>query len=43
VWAQVFYDDTRKARAQERFGPGSRLEGMRHRLADLLGGSHAAE
>jgi hypothetical protein len=40
VWAQLFYDDTKRARAVQRFGPGSRLEGARRRLADLLGGSH---
>jgi len=40
VWAQLFYDERRRARAVERFAPGSRLEVARRRLADLLGGSH---
>lgn len=40
VWAQLFYDDGKRDRAIARFAPGSRLEILRRRLADLLGGSH---
>ena len=40
VWAQLFYDDEKRDRAIARFAPGSRIETMRRRLADLLGGSH---
>jgi hypothetical protein len=41
IWAQLFYDPTRLVRAQARFDPElSRLEELRHRFTDLLGGSH---
>ncbi len=41
VWAQLFYDDRRRAAAVARFDPASsRLERLRHRIADLVGGSH---
>src|SRR5439155_26437077 len=41
VWAQLFYDDERKARARARFdAQSSRLEALRHGLVDLVGGSH---
>ncbi|HEY6962992.1 MAG TPA: hypothetical protein VI408_13975 [Gaiellaceae bacterium] len=43
VWAQLFYDDRRKARARARFdAETSRVEALRHAFADLLGGSHRA-
>jgi hypothetical protein len=42
VWAQLFYDEERLARARRRFDPThSRLEVLRHGLADLIGGRHA--
>jgi hypothetical protein len=41
IWAQLFYDDRRRASAVLRFDPStSRLERLRHRFTDLLGGSH---
>ncbi len=41
VWAALFYGPDRLVRARERFDPsGSRLEGLRQGLADLLGGRH---
>jgi len=41
VWAQLFYDDRRRARARARFDPAlSRSEAFRHQFADLLGGRH---
>ena len=44
VWAQLFYDPARRARAVERFDPsGSRPEQLRHRFADLVGGRHSGE
>lgn len=43
VWAQLFYDEERKARARARFDArSSRLEALRHGLVDLVGGSHRA-
>jgi amino acid transporter len=42
VWAQTFYDDAKRGSARRRFDPtASRLEGLRHGLADLVGGRHA--
>ena len=42
VWAQTVYDEAKRTRARARFDPEvSRLEGLRHGLADLLGGRHA--
>jgi hypothetical protein len=41
VWAQLFYNDRKLEDARRRFDPASaRVEGMRRRLTDLLGGSH---
>jgi hypothetical protein len=41
IWAQRFYDADKLARARTRFDPSaSRLEELRHALADLLGGRH---
>jgi hypothetical protein len=41
TWAQRFYDADKLARARTRFDPSaSRLEELRHALADLLGGRH---
>jgi hypothetical protein len=43
VWAQLFYrgDEDKLARARDRFDPRhSRLERIRRRVADVLGGSH---
>ena len=41
VWAQLFYNDRKLEDARRRFDPASaRMEGMRRRLTDLLGGSH---
>ncbi len=41
VWAQVFYDPAKRERARGRFDPASsRLEGLRHGLADVVGGRH---
>lgn len=41
VWAQLFYGPDKLARSRARFHPTkSRLEALRRRLADLVGGSH---
>lgn len=41
IWAQLFYGDERLALARARFDPAtSRSESLRHRVADVLGGSH---
>jgi hypothetical protein len=41
VWAQLFYSPEKLMRARARFHPtDSRLEALRHRLADLVGGRH---
>ena len=41
IWAQLFYDQEQLIRAQRRFDPlTSRLEVLRHRFTDLLGGRH---
>jgi hypothetical protein len=41
LWAQLFYGPVKLARAKRRFDPqSSRLEVLRHRLTDLLAGSH---
>ena len=41
VWAQTFYDAEKRERARVRFDPSSsRLEGLRHGLADVVGGRH---
>jgi hypothetical protein len=41
VWAQLFYGPDKLARARVRFHPTeSRLEVLRHRVADLVGGRH---
>ncbi len=41
VWAQLFYDPQQIARAQRRFDPAaSRVEVLRRKLTDLLGGRH---
>jgi hypothetical protein len=41
IWAQLFYGPDKIARSRERFDPSSsRLEELRHGLADLLGGRH---
>jgi hypothetical protein len=40
IWAQLFYDREKQLRAHERFDPRTPIEGFRHRVADLLGGSH---
>ena len=41
IWAQRFYGAEKLERARTRFDPGtSRLEELRHALADLLGGRH---
>jgi hypothetical protein len=42
VWAQTFYDERKRECARRRFdASASRLEGLRHGLADLVGGRHA--
>jgi hypothetical protein len=42
AWAQTFYDEAKRECARRRFDPAaSRLEGLRHGLADLVGGRHA--
>jgi hypothetical protein len=42
VWAQRLYDEAKRDRSRRRFDPAaSRLEGLRHGLADLVGGRHA--
>ena len=44
IWAQLFYDPQQRARAQVRFDPvTSRIEAVRRRLTDLLGGRHDGE
>jgi hypothetical protein len=41
IWAQRFYGEEKARRARERFDPATaRLEGLRHTVADLLGGRH---
>ena len=41
IWAQLFYNQEQLIRAQRRFDPlTSRLEVLRHRFTDLLGGRH---
>jgi hypothetical protein len=41
VWAQLFYSPEKLAQARARFHPTeSRLESLRHRVADLVGGRH---
>ena len=41
VWAQLFYNDRKLEDARHRFDPASaRVEGIRRRFTDLLGGSH---
>lgn len=41
LWAQLFYGPAKLARARQRFDPQSaRLEVLRHRVTDLLAGSH---
>ncbi len=40
IWAQLFYDREKQLRAHQRFDPATPIEGFRHRVADLLGGSH---
>jgi hypothetical protein len=42
IWAQTFYRAPKRECARRRFDPSaSRLEGLRHGLADLVGGRHA--
>src|SRR5579884_2894984 len=42
IWAQTLYGESQRARARRRFDPASsRLEWLRHGLADLVGGRHA--
>jgi lysyl-tRNA synthetase class 2 len=44
VWAQLFYSEAKREAARERFDPAtSSLEALRHRLTDLVGGSHQGE
>jgi hypothetical protein len=41
IWAQLFYSPELRARAERRFDPSTGgLERLRHRLTDLVGGSH---
>jgi hypothetical protein len=41
IWAQRFYREEKASRARARFDPATaRLEGLRHAVADLLGGRH---
>jgi hypothetical protein len=41
IWAQLFYGPELRERARVRFDPQtSRLETVRHRIADLVGGRH---
>ena len=41
IWAQSFYGPAKAQRARVRFDPSSaRLERLRHRVADVLGGKH---
>ncbi|MGZ4333427.1 MAG: hypothetical protein ACXVRJ_04055 [Gaiellaceae bacterium] len=42
AWALIFYDEAKREVAERRFDPSaSRLEGLRHDIADLVGGRHA--
>jgi hypothetical protein len=41
VWAQLFYDEAKRERAAARHDPASRVETLRHAIADLVGGRHA--
>jgi lysyl-tRNA synthetase class 2 len=42
AWSLLFYDEPKRELARRRFDPSaSRLEGLRHGLADLVGGRHA--
>jgi len=44
VWAQLFYSEPKRISARRRFDPEtSSLEALRHRLTDLVGGSHKDE
>jgi hypothetical protein len=44
VWAQLFYSEPKRVAARRRFDPRtSSLEALRHRLTDLVGGSHQDE
>jgi len=44
VWAQLFYSEAKRVAARSRFDPAtSSLEALRHRLTDLIGGSHQDE
>jgi lysyl-tRNA synthetase, class II len=44
VWAQLFYSEPKLAEARRRCDPAtSSLEALRHRLTDLVGGSHQGE
>ena len=44
VWAQLFYSEDKRLAARRRFDPeSSSLEALRHRLTDLVGGSHQGE
>jgi hypothetical protein len=44
VWAQLFYSGPKLAEARRRCDPAtSSLEALRHRLTDLVGGSHQGE
>jgi hypothetical protein len=41
IWAQLFYGPAQLTRARARFDPATaRLEHLRHKFADLLGGRH---
>ena len=44
AWAQLFYSGPKRIAARRRFDPEtSSLEALRHRLTDLVGGSHRGE
>jgi lysyl-tRNA synthetase class 2 len=44
VWAQLFYGPAKLEAARRRYDPAtSSLEALRHRLTDLVGGSHQGE
>jgi hypothetical protein len=44
VWAQLFYPEAKRMAARRRFDPEtSSLEALRHRMTDLVGGSHKGE
>jgi predicted MFS family arabinose efflux permease len=44
VWAQLFYSEPKLAAARRRCDPAtSSLEALRHRLTDLIAGSHQSE